>query len=335
MTARSQAEGFINMARSIEFDKAPARGGAVLLQLLRAVRPRQWIKNVFVFAALAFSEERRWTMPQSVLLVVGTFMLFCMAAGSIYLINDIVDIEKDRAHPKKRNRPLASGRLRPGIAVAAAIALMLATLPGAALLDSLDPRSLLPQGFDFGLLGVILAYIVIQGLLYTYWLKNIVILDIFTIAAGFVLRAVAGAVVLDIPISSWLLVCMGLLALFLGLGKRRAELVLLEGGAADHRHILNEYSVPMLDQLISMVTAATIIAYTLFSTTATTLKHTTQPVMLLTVPFVVYAIFRYIYLIHHHRGGGSPEELVLKDRPLAISIVLYGLTVLALLFYYR
>jgi 4-hydroxybenzoate polyprenyltransferase len=318
------------MARSIEFETAPARGGAMLWELLRAVRPRQWIKNVFVFGALAFSEERLWTRPFSVLLVVGTFALFCMAAGAIYLINDIVDIEKDRAHPKKRHRPLASGRLRPGIALAAAAALMLIVLPSAYLLDSLGP-----QGADFGLLGVILAYIVIQGLLYTYLLKNIVILDIFTIAAGFVLRAVAGAVVLDIPISSWLLTCMGLLALFLGLGKRRAELVLLEGGATEHRRILDEYSVPMLDQLISIVTAATIIAYTLFSTTAATLKHASYPAMLLTVPCVVYAIFRYIYLIHHHRGGGTPEELVLKDRPLGLSIVLYGLTVLALLFYYR
>jgi 4-hydroxybenzoate polyprenyltransferase len=318
------------MARSIEFETAPARGGAMLWELLRAVRPRQWIKNVFVFGALAFSEERLWTRPLSVLLVVGTFALFCMAAGAIYLINDIVDIEKDRAHPKKRNRPLASGRLRPGIALAVAIALMLIALPGAYLLDSLDP-----QGADFSLLGVILAYILIQGLLYTYLLKNIVILDIFTIAAGFVLRAVAGAVVLDIPISSWLLICMGLLAVFLGLGKRRAELVLLEGGATDHRRILDEYSVPMLDQLISIVTAATIIAYTLFSTTAATLKHASYSAMLLTVPFVVYAIFRYIYLIHHQRGGGTPEDLVLKDRPLGLSIVLYGLTVLALLFYYR
>ena len=180
-----------------------------------------------------------------------------------------------------------------------------------------------------------LAYILIQGLLYTYWLKNIVIVDIFTIAAGFLLRAAAGAVVLDIPISSWLLTCMGLLALFLGLGKRRAELVLLEEGATEHRRILQEYSVPMLDQLISIVTAATIIAYTLFTTTAPTLPHTRYPVMMATVPFVVYGIFRYIYLIHHHKGGGSPEELVLKDRPLAVDIGLYGLTVLALLFFYR
>ena len=318
------------MARSVEFEAAPARGGAVIRELLRAMRPRQWIKNTWVFAAIAFSGERLWTKPDKVALVLGAFALFCMAAGAIYLINDLVDIEKDRAHPKKRRRPLASGRLRPGIAVAAAVALMLAVLPGAYLLDSADG-----PGPNLDLLGVMLAYILIQGLLYTYWLKNIVIVDIFTIAAGFLLRAVAGAFVIDIPISAWLLICMGLLALFLGLGKRRAELVLLEDGATEHRPILGEYSLPMLDQLISIVIAATIIAYTLFTTTASTLPHTRYPVMMATVPFAVYGIFRYIYLIHHHRGGGSPEELLLKDRPLAFSVALYGLAVLALLFYYR
>jgi 4-hydroxybenzoate polyprenyltransferase len=314
----------------MEFDATPARGGAMLWELLRATRPRQWIKNTWVFAAIAFSGERLWTQPGKVALVLGAFVLFCMAAGAIYLINDLVDIEKDRAHPKKRRRPLASGRLRPGIAIAAAIGLMLMVLPGAYLLDSAEG-----PGQNLDLLAVMLAYILIQGLLYTYWLKNIVIVDIFTIAAGFLLRAVAGAFVLDIEVSSWLLTCMGLLALFLGLGKRRAELVLLEEGATEHRRILQEYSLPMLDQLISIVTAATIIAYTLFTTTATTLPHTNYPVMIATVPFVVYGIFRYIYLIHHHRGGGSPEELVLKDRPLAADIVLYGLTVLALLFFFR
>ncbi|HEY3231714.1 MAG TPA: decaprenyl-phosphate phosphoribosyltransferase [Roseiflexaceae bacterium] len=318
------------MARSLELETTPARGGAVMLELLRAMRPRQWIKNTWVFAAIAFSADRLWIQPDKVLLVAGTFVLFCMAAGAIYLINDVVDIEKDRAHPKKRNRPIASGRLRPNIAIAAAAVLMLAVLPIAYLLDNMSE-----PGPNLDLLVVMLAYMLIQGLLYTYLLKNIVIIDIFTIAAGFLLRAIAGAVVIDIPISSWLLICMGLLALFLGLGKRRAELVLLEEGATEHRRILDEYSTPMLDQLISIVTAATIIAYTLFTSTATTLPHARYPVMIITVPFVVYGIFRYIYLIHHHEGGGSPEELVFKDRPLALDIVLYGLTVLALLWIYR
>lgn len=303
-------------------------------QLLRAVRPRQWIKNVFVFAALVFSEDRLWTQPQAILLTICAFFLFCMAAGSIYLINDLVDIEKDRAHPKKSKRPLASGKLSPRTAIIAAIIMMILALPGAILLDSLSPYTLAFEGLDFGLMSIILTYMLIQGILYTYFLKNIVILDIFTIAAGFVLRAVSGAVVLDIPISSWLLVCMGLLALFLGLGKRRAELILLEDGATEHRHILTEYSVPMLDQLISIVSGATVIAYALFSVSGNHVTNAYSP-LLITVPFVVYGIFRYIYLIHHHGGGGSPEELVLKDRPLAYDIVLYGVSVLAVLFFFR
>ena len=315
------------MARSLEVEATQARG-AVVVELLRAVRPKQWIKNVFVFAALAFSERRLWTHPDKVLLVVGTFALFCMTAGAIYLINDVVDVEKDRAHPKKRHRPIAAGRLSPQVAVAAAIALLLLALPGAYLLDSLN-------GSDPGLLGVMLAYLLIQGLLYTYLLKHIVILDIFTIAAGFLLRAVAGAVVLDIDITPWLLMCIGLLALFLGIGKRRAELVLLEEGATDHRRILEEYSVPMLDQMMSIVTASTVIAYALFTFNAPTLPHDPYPVMMVTIPFVVYGLFRYVYLIYHREGGGSPEELVLKDLPLAANIVLYGLTVLVLLAVYR
>jgi 4-hydroxybenzoate polyprenyltransferase len=293
------------------------------------MRPRSWItKNIFVFAALAFSEDSLWTHPDKVLLVAGTFLLFCMAASAIYLINDVADIEQDRAHPQKRYRPLASGRLHPNIAIATAVTLLLLALPSAYVLDSLN-------GPDLGLLAVLLAYVLIQGLLYTYLFKHIVILDIFTIAAGFVLRAVAGGVVLDIKITPWLLICMGLLALFLGLGKRRAELVLLEEGATEHRRILEEYSVPMLDQMMSIVTAATIIAYTLFTFNATTVPHEPYPVMMITVPMVVYGIFRYVYLIYHHQGGGSPEELVLKDLPLALDIVIWGLTVLVLLAVYR
>jgi 4-hydroxybenzoate polyprenyltransferase len=184
-------------------------------------------------------------------------------------------------------------------------------------------------------MGIILTYLVVQGLLYSFFLKNIVIIDIFTIAAGFVLRAIAGALVLDIAITPWLLLCMGLLAIFLGLGKRRAELVLLEEGAASHRKILQEYSISMIDQMLSIVTAATIMAYTLFTFTSKTMPTEPYPYMMLTVPIVIYAIFRYLYLIHHKGGGGSPEELVLKDVPLAVSIVVWGGTVLALLIWFR
>jgi 4-hydroxybenzoate polyprenyltransferase len=293
------------------------------------MRPKQWIKNVFVFAAIIFSDDRLWMRPDQILLALGAFVIFCACSGAIYLINDLVDIEKDRAHPKKRSRPLASGRLSPQVAVVAAVVLMLLVLVGSYWIDSLNNPP------DFGLMAVMLTYIVIQGLLYSYWIKHVVILDIFTIAAGFVLRAVAGAVVLDIRITPWLLICMGLFALFLGLGKRRAEIVLLGEGAVIHRKILQEYSIAMLDQMISIVTAATIIVYTLFTYSAPNMPQEPYPVMMVTVPIVIYAIFRYLYLIHQHGGGGSPEELVLKDVPLAFSIACYGATVLTLLAFFR
>lgn len=324
------------MAQSLEFEHTRARGLAILRELLRAMRPKDWLKNVFVFAAIAFARDERrgiplWQEPDRLLLVGAAFVLFCMVASAIYLINDLADIEKDRAHPKKRHRPLAAGRISPALAKVAAAALLLVALPLSFLIDmgSLGPIQGRFAPYDFGI--VLVTYLVVQGLLYSYYLKHQVILDIFTIAAGFVLRAVAGAVVLDITITSWLLICMGLLALFLGLAKRRAELVLLEGGAGEHRRILEEYSVPMLDQMLSIVTAAFIVSYALFTTTAPTLPRDPFPVMLITVPFVIYAIFRYLYLMYRHGGGGNPAELLLGDRPFALSIVVWGVIALAIL----
>jgi 4-hydroxybenzoate polyprenyltransferase len=316
------------MAHSVEMDRSRARGAAMFYELLRAMRPKDWIKNVFVFAALVFSTDREWKQPDRVLLVVAAFVLFSMVASAIYLINDLVDIEKDRAHPKKRYRPLASGRLSPRVAVVAAVGLLGTALPMAFVID-LKPDHTWWQNANFGI--TLILYLVVQGLLYSYYLKHMVILDIFTIAAGFVLRAVAGAQILDINITPWLLICMGLLALFLGAAKRRAELVLLQEGAGEHRRILDEYSLPMLDQMMSIITAATLIAYTLFTTLAPTLPHNDFPTMMITVPFVVYAIFRYLYLIYRHGGGGNPADLLIGDRPFAISIVLWGLTVLVIL----
>lgn len=324
------------MARSLEIDPARTRGAAMIRELLRTMRPKEWIKNVFVFAAIAFARDANtgtplWQERDKVLIVVVAFILFCMAASAIYLINDLVDIEKDRAHPKKRNRPLASGRLSPVVAKIAAAVLLLIALPAAFLLDFSDHiagRSLL-HNYDFGI--ALISYVLIQGVAYSYFLKNIVILDIFTIAAGFVLRAVAGGLVLDINITYWLLMCMGLLALFLGLAKRRAELLLLESGAGEHRRILDEYSLPMLDQMISIITAATIIAYTLFTTTAETLPRKPFPIMLVTVPIVIYLIFRYLYLMYKHGEGGSPADLVLKDIPFIVAGGLWGGLVLVIL----
>jgi 4-hydroxybenzoate polyprenyltransferase len=299
----------------------PLRGIAAFGQLLRAMRPRQWVKNIFVFAAIAFSEQRLWyTQPSELLRVIGAFVAFSMAASAIYLLNDLADIEKDRAHPKKRRRPLASGLLSPWLAWTAAIVLAIGLVPFALWLDG-----------DSDLLIVLAIYVLVQGVLYTYWLKHVVILDILVIAAGFILRAIAGAAAIDIQITPWLVVCMGLLALFLGIGKRRHELTLLEQGAGDHRRILNEYSVPMLDQMQSIVTASVVMAYSMTVFSAPVAPQEPFPMLMLTVPFVVYAIFRYLYLIYQHDGGGAPEDLVLQDRPLALGIVLWGLTVLGVL----
>ena len=320
------------MERPIEAGVTRARGGAVLLELLRTMRPKEWLKNAWIFAAIVFSEQRLWLDPASVLVTIGAFVLFCMAASAIYLLNDLVDIEKDRAHPRKRNRPLASGRLSPRLAAAAAALLVGLALPLAFAMDlaTLTPGS--HPDADFGI--ALLAYALGPGLAYSFYLKHLVIVDIFTIAAGFVLRAVAGAMVLDITITPWLVICMGLLALFLGVSKRRAELVLLQEGAAGHRRILDEYSLPLLDQMTSIIIAATIVAYTLFTSTAPTLPHEPFPVMLVTVPLVVYAIFRYLYLMHRHGGGGSAADLVLRDVPLAASIVLWGAAALVILSVY-
>jgi len=300
-------------------------------ELLKAMRPKQWVKNSFVFAAIAFSEERLWRFWDTsdtgpgfapLLRVLGAFVAFCMAASAIYLVNDLVDIEKDRAHPKKRNRPFASGRLSPVIGVVASALLIGLVLPFAYLLD---------VERDGGLLLTIITYIAVQGFLYTYWLKNVVIMDILTLAAGFVLRAVGGAAVLDITITPWLLLCMLLLALFLGIGKRRHELTLLESGAGEHRRILQEYSVPMLDQLMSIVTASIVMAYSITAFLAPVAPQDPYPMLMITIPFVIYAIFRYLYLIYQRGEGGAPDELILKDLPLAGSVLLWGLSVLAVL----
>ncbi len=292
--------------------------------VVRTMRPKQWIKNAFIFGALVFSEEHLWRSPTAILTVILAFAIFCAAASAIYLINDIVDVEKDRAHPRKQHRPIAAGILPIPVAAAVSVVLLLTAVVGAWWLDG-----------DTDFMGIIVAYLVVQGLLYSYVLKNIVIIDIFTIAAGFVFRAIAGAMVLDIAITPWLLLCMGLLALFLGLGKRRGELVLLDQGAASHRKILQEYSIEMIDQMLSIVTSATIIAYTLFTFTSRTMPLEPYPVMMITVPIVIYAIMRYIYLVHHNHEGSSPDELVLKDFPLALSIVCWGVMVVTLLIIFR
>lgn len=310
-----------NLSGTQSIERAAPLSIRSLRALVRTMRPRQWIKNVFVFAAIAFSEGRLWYHePLELLRVIGAFVAFSMAASAIYLINDLVDIEKDRAHPKKRHRPLAAGLLSPTVAAVTAAILIVSVFPFAIWLDG---------DLDFAL--VLAIYVVLQGFLYSYWLKNVVIFDILIIAAGFILRAVAGAAVIDIVITPWLIVCMGLLALFLGIGKRRHELKLLEDGAGNHRRILEEYSIPLLDQMQAIVTASIVMAYSMTAFSAPVAPQEPFPMLMITIPFVVYAIFRYLYLIYQRDGGGAPEELVLQDRPLALSIILWGLTVLGVL----
>ncbi len=287
----------------------------VFVDIFRSLRPQQWIKNLFIFAALVFS--RNFDVPSLVLKTVAAFVAFCLVSSAHYIFNDLMDLEEDRLHPVKSKRPLASGRLKKGPAVAAMLVLGVAGLGLA---------------FRLGLpfLALCLGYIVLQ-ILYSIRLKHMVILDIFVIATGFVIRVVAGALVIRVTISSWLLVCTMLLSLFLAMAKRRHELVILEGEAPNHRPILREYNVGFLDQMISVVTASTLVAYCLYTISEETVAKFGTRNLILTVPFVLYGIFRYLYLIHMRSEGGSPEQLILKDKPLLLDIFLWGATCILIL----
>jgi 4-hydroxybenzoate polyprenyltransferase len=287
----------------------------MLINLLKTMRPKQWPKNVFIFTALVFVEELFTPVP--LLKTIAAFVLFCLMSSAVYLINDVVDIEKDRQHPTKRLRPLPSGQLKPSVAIAAGVLIPLVTLPLSFLLN-------LYFGF------VALAYFLTMTV-YSFVFKNIVILDVLTVAAGFVLRAVAGAVVISVPISPWLYVCTTLVALFIGFGRRRHELILLAENANEHRASLNEYSLPLLDQMTAVVTSATIIAYSLYTFSAPNLPP--NHAMMLTIPFVLYGLFRYLYLIHVENKGGTPEEIFLSDLPMMIALGLWGLAVIAVLYF--
>lgn len=293
--------------------------------LVRALRPKQWLKNGIVFLAFVFTIRQAWRPfdPASWLPLLGqtilAFVAFSAIASAGYLVNDLRDIEADRLHPRKRLRPLPAGTLRPRVAVAAAILL---AVFGLALGFGLSWR--------FGL--VLLAYGA-STLAYSYLLKHLVIVDILTIAVGFVLRAVGGALVIGVPISPWLYLCTILGALFLALGKRRHELLLLGDGSAAHRPSLDQYTPQLLDQMTSAVTASTIVAYSLYTVTAPNLPA--NHAMLATVPFVLYGLFRYLFLVYLRDEGGSPEDVLLRDRPLLIDIGLWLLTAFVILLVFR
>ncbi|HLE27300.1 MAG TPA: decaprenyl-phosphate phosphoribosyltransferase [Anaerolineales bacterium] len=283
--------------------------------LLEAMRPKQWAKNGVVFAALIFDVQL--FQPTPLLRTLAGFGLMCLLSSAVYLVNDLADLEKDRQHPQKRNRPLASGRLSKNVAAAAAVVLPLVALPLGFLLD-----------WRFGLLA--LTYLV-KDLLYSLWLKHVAIIDVMLVALGFLLRVGAGVVIITVArFSPWLYICMGLLALFMGFGKRRAELALMDSQAGDTRTVLKEYSLPFLDEMINLVSTSTIIAYSLYTFSAPNLpeNHT----MMLTIPFVLYSLLRYLYLIHMKGEGGAPDELVLTDRPLQITFLLWGLSAILIMY---
>jgi len=287
----------------------------LIINLVKTMRPKQWIKNICIFAPLTF-DVKLFNLRYLAQTIAG-FVLLCLVSGTVYLINDLADIEKDRQHPRKRNRPLASGQLATGAAVIAAIIIPLAALPLGFLLHPI---------FGFILTG----YLVLQ-IAYSFWLKDIVIIDVMLIAAGFLLRVAAGVPLVEAErFSPWLYVCMTLLALLFGFGKRRHELVLLQENAQMHRQSLQEYNLSLLDHVISIVTASTLLTYALYTFSAEGLppNHT----MMLTIPFVLYGIFRYLYLIHVKGMGGAPEEIVLSDHPLQATFVLWGLSVIIVMY---
>jgi 4-hydroxybenzoate polyprenyltransferase len=288
----------------------------MLNALIKTMRPRQWTKNIFVFAALVF--DKQLLNPDSFLRTLAGFALFCLISSSVYIFNDIADVDADRKHPEKKKRPIPSGKLPIRTAWIAGIALVIFTFAAS---------YFLAPGFEL----VVVAYFFLN-IAYTKWLKHIPILDVLIIAAGFVLRVHAGVTLISVErFSPWLYVVMTLLSLFLGFGKRRAELALLAHGAGSHRKVLDGYTLPLIDQYIMIVSGTTIVAYSLYTFSAPNVPDSHS--MMLTIPFVVYAIFRYLYLINVEQAGGAPEEILLTDRPFQIAMLLWGAAVLAIFYF--
>ena len=283
--------------------------------LWKSMRPKQWAKNIFVFVPLLFDEKlfRLQPLLRSVLAAI----IFSLVSSAVYLINDLGDIERDKLHPVKRHRPLPSGQVSPGIAKAMAIALLFICIPAAWLINPY--------------FSIIVIIYLAQNIAYTFWLKHMVILDVMTIAAGYVLRVAAGTFVIDAArFSPWLYTFTTFLALLIALSKRRSELLVLQDSANEHRAILQEYNTRFLDELTGMVAACAIMSYSFYTFSAPNLPG--NNVMMLTIPFVIYGVFRYIYLVHVKQLGGEPEEVFLKDKPLILDGVLYAALVLVIMY---
>lgn len=289
---------------------APAR--ASLGDWMGLARPRQWIKNLVVFAGLLFTG--RVSAPRDLLAVTELFLIFCTISAAGYIINDVLDYRLDQEHPTKRRRPIAAGRIHTIPAIAVAVVLLIIGMAGAVLL-----------GWKVALVTV--AYLALT-IVYSVVLKHRVILDLLSIAAGFLLRALAGTACLGVELSPWLFVCLSFLSLMLGLGKRRHEIGLLNADAVNHRPVLSQYSRSYIDQMLMMMAASSIITYAIYTINS----HTAQqhPALVYTVPFVLYAIMRYVYLVQHFERGGQPEEIFLTDRPMGLIIMLWSLSVITI-----
>lgn len=290
---------------------------SMIKNLLISMRPRQWIKNLLLFAALIFS--RNVFHPQMFLTSMKAFVIFCILSSGVYLLNDLIDLEKDRNHPRKALRPLPSGRLNPSAARIACFTLLVLSLIASLFI-----------GRAFA--GICLGYLALQ-IAYSKWFKQMVILDVFSIAGGFFLRVIAGAKAIEVPISSWLLLCTLFLSLFLALGKRRHELVSLGKGARDHRSVLHEYNVSLLDQMVGVVTAGTVISYSLYTFSHETIQKFQTENLGYTIPIVLYGIFRYLYLVYQKEEGGHPEILFFDDKYLLSTVLLYGVVVGIVLYF--
>ncbi len=303
--------------RLTQTDGSHSQSQNIIVDLLVSTRPKQWIKNGFVFAALVFASKL--SHPDLVARTIVAFALFSILSATVYLVNDAADAPADRLHPLKARRPIAAGRVPVRLAVGIAIATGLTALALSVLLD-----------FRFGLIAA--GYLALSAA-YTFYLKHLVLIDVFVIAGGFVLRAAGGAAAIHVQMSPWLYLCTILLSLFLGFGKRRHELLLLEETARVHRRNLEEYTGPLLDDLINIVAGATIIAYSLYTFFASAVPQ--NHAMMVTIPFVLYGVFRYLLLVNRADIAGSPEEAVWRDTPLLVDLVLWAVTAAAVLHLYK
>jgi 4-hydroxybenzoate polyprenyltransferase len=282
------------------------------------LRPQQWIKNLILFAPLIFS-ERLFDLKAFLVVTVG-FVIFSLGASGIYAMNDLADAENDRQHPVKSKRPVASGAIPRGLAAAISVILILSSIVGGFLVE---------QNF-----GVFVLVYILLNIAYSYGLKKMVILDVMTVALGFVLRVLAGAVVVDVPASEWLIICTLLLSLFLGFSKRRHELGLLDVRASDHRNVLGQYSAGFLDQMIAIVTAATVMSYALYTISNETVQKFGTNHLYYTIPFVLYGIFRYLYLVHKRDEGGNPTHTIITDVPLIVNVMLWIIVTILIIYFH-